>query len=664
MSESEMSDKESENQDDALGTADLAPTKQIYKSAAVDVDPIDAVEELIDNAIDNWMRESRRVDDVTIDIVAKGGTTKVSDNTGGLSRERIKILFALGDTFQDEVEGSIGAYGIGAKKALVRLGEQRLVTSRDRDAEYGVGFRVDEEWMESDDWEVSLERFDGMKPGETTLEVESSDDIWNEERIDQLRRQLGQTYKLFLSGDVSGAGDFDIVLNGDPIKPAPDIPWSFTPFDNLHPRRYSNIELHPKGIDTPVMMDVTVGQMTNADAEKGGTDFYCQHRLVTQNEREEVGGYGSVGENRIGNFTSHNNRLKVVVELRTDGDSSDLPWDGQKKTIDPHHPVSRVMYDWLRRIVRPYFKANTGTVKEPFTGPYDTNSEYAANDGKVEVLDYNGREKVMNRPDRSFTDIKKVTRLVEEHIKRGYKYYGNIEEEFVPAYDAYYERYFDKQHDGDLKLEDVPVKESLDEDERVDVEDEAMSLSDLINSVSGVGSGKKDALMSEGYGSIEQIHEASVGELTTVRGIGTSMAKRLKDATADYLGEESDSEESDDGTEEGTELSAADDTSSEDESPSTDEKQSQSTADSETASAGETTATEAKTAEDDELSETSEGHQATLAEPDEDQVRLAMDLDEDEYERLCEMFGIDEDDPQQLSETLRERILSMFAPAQ
>jgi len=142
---------------------DLSPNKEIYRSAAVDVNPIDAVEELNDNALDNWARVSHRVDNMTIDITAEDTLTRVRDDSGGLEADDIRLLFALGETFQQEVAGSIGSYGIGAKKALVRLGEERIVKSRARGADTGVGFRVNEEWLDSNDWEVELEEFPDLE---------------------------------------------------------------------------------------------------------------------------------------------------------------------------------------------------------------------------------------------------------------------------------------------------------------------------------------------------------------------------------------------------------------------------------------------------------------------------------------------------------------------
>lgn len=501
-------------------TIDLSPDKQIYRSAAVDVDPVDAIEELVDNALDNWARESNRVDNVNVNITAENGKTIVKDDTGGLDRDDIKILFALGQTFQEDIEGSIGAYGIGAKKALVRLGESRIVKSRSRNYDTGYGFRVDEEWLESENWEVEVEEFDDLESGVTELVVESSTTVWDEGRITELKRRLGRTYQRFIQGQIPQGGRVKISVNGEEITPPEEPDWSFTRFDGLHPRRYSGIELHPKEIDDPVRMTVTVGLMREASSQKSGTSIFCQQRLVTENETGEVGGFGSVGEGKIGNFTQHNNRLKVIVDLETDGDSAELPWDAQKSTIDTHDPVSRVMFDWLRRIVRPYFKADTGSVPKGFVYPYTPDNPHAANSGEIEELDYGGYSKVMDKPDVKLKQVKEVRNAAEKHSAKGFKYYGDLEDWQHPAYDAHFGMKFDGDPDA------AEVKETLEGTELEDVED-VRTITEVIEAISGVGSSKEEALREAGYDTVEDLRDATKSDLMNVSGVGQSLAVKI-----------------------------------------------------------------------------------------------------------------------------------------
>lgn len=621
-----MSQKPSETKE-----IDLSPDKQIYQAAAVDVSPVGAVEELGDNALDNWARVSQRVDPMTIEITAEDGVTRVEDDSGGLEADDIRILFALGSTFQEEVDGSIGAYGIGAKKAIVRLGEKAVVKSRSRDADVGVGFRIDQDWLERDDeWKTQLEEFDDIEAGTTVIEVESSETVWDDDRQEQLRSQLSKTYRNFLSGKTPQGGNLTIKLNGDELEPPEEIDWSYTPFDGLHPRKYRGIELRPKGLDDPVYMDVTVGQMRSGDAQKAGTDIYCQGRLVTAHERGEIGGYGSVAENKIGNFTSQNNRTRVVVELRTDGDSADLPWDAQKSTIDPYDRVSQAMYDWLRRIVRPYFKADMGKVPGAFVEPYDADHEHAANGGGIEELDYSGKSNVMDKPDEDRTMVKEVRRAAEAHARKGVMVTDAFDEKYMPAYQAHVERQFNGPP------ESLEIVETLDEDIE-DEEDEVPAgqhISEILDDIDGAGASKEEALVQADYVTVDDLEGVTVEDLTQISGIGNALATKILDAVTP------DEEEEVDETEGAAEEAESEDDQFEEGATEDPEEQEQETP-----------------------SLTEEFGKSDENEAD-DAVTVPIRFDLEDFEQIREKMGLDEDaDPRDLGEVLGPKIVAMYTPA-
>ncbi len=519
---------------------DLSPDKEIYRSAAVDVSYLDAIEELIDNAIDNWTRTSRRTDDVTISIEADGSITKVRDNTGGLGQEQIHMLFALGETFQTDVPNSIGAYGIGAKKAIVRLGESASIKSRAQGADVGTGFRVNKDWLNSDDWKVDPLEFPGLEEGVTEIAVESEQEVWDEDRLAALSKQLGKTYGKFIQGDMPQGGSVTIELNDDPIEPGNDIPWSFTPFDGHHPRRYEGIELYHSSLTEQVQMNVTVGHMRNQDSGLSGTDFYCQDRLVLESNTAETGGFGSSAENKIGNFTNQNNRLKVIVELKTEGDSSDLPWDGQKSDIDAYHPVTRMVHDWLRRIVKPYFKADAGKLRKPYVDSYTPDSDEAANDGEIQALDYSGRERMgsgtKHKAKSNIPRVNEVEKMVKKHAAEEIKYTGNLADDEIPAYETRLKQEADVDFE---KLENIESLDELEEDEvgnedeNETIEDDFTHIDNVLEDVEGAGESRRNNLYTAGYETVGDLRAASTDDLTAVDGVGRRVAESIKEAVSE-----------------------------------------------------------------------------------------------------------------------------------
>ena len=60
--------------------ANLAANKDIYESLASDLSLLEAIEELIDNAIDNWTLRTERNEDLQINIECDGNSTVVRDN--------------------------------------------------------------------------------------------------------------------------------------------------------------------------------------------------------------------------------------------------------------------------------------------------------------------------------------------------------------------------------------------------------------------------------------------------------------------------------------------------------------------------------------------------------------------------------------------------------
>lgn len=520
-------------------TIDLRPNKQVYRSAAVDVDLVDALEELVDNAVDNRHRWSEGADDLTIEIELNGSETRIRDNSGGLEPDRVRNVYALGETFQSEIPGSIGAYGVGAKKAVTRLaqfdgdGSFALIRSRARGAEEGFGFRIDSDWFQTDDnWTVDGQSFEDMEEGTTEIILNASSDIWGRgpdaarDIVDRVKRELSKTYAKFIRGTAGSGGTLTITVNGQILTPPEEIPWAFPPFDGLHPRRFVGKVVHPEGVDEPVEIDVTVGLMRTQSAEMAGTDIYCQDRLVVAADTTEVGGFGPVAQNGLGNFTHHKQRLKIIVELRTEGDSADLPWDAHKSTIDTTHPVARAMYSWLQKIARPYYKATTSKVREAFVEPYDASHEHAANGGKIEVLDYTGRQRVTDRPEDGFPRLTTIFERARLHAEQGIKCF----EDLTAAEQVAYEREVERAYGGDsseLEILDTTAGLNLDTGDDPLLGPNA-DLDRFIKRVNRAGSSKARALRDIGMETVKDIADAKAADLMEAEGVGSRLANKLQ----------------------------------------------------------------------------------------------------------------------------------------
>jgi hypothetical protein len=445
--------------DRVAGKESLKPTKNTLRALKADVTLESAIKELVDNALDGWKRQSNRNDHLSVEILTEQNNKSteliIRDNSGGVPRGEAAMLFGLGRSAKGDVPGSIGTYGLGAKKALVNLGVPFTITSRHGDARRGWAYTIDEAWFEDDeDWSVAVEASDEISPGTTEVRIQDLAYEWSDEQKAGLITDLGMTYNLFLDDTLDNESyDIKMTVDGEVVEGSGLPDFSYSPFDAVHPRRYENIQIESEELDEPVRMHVTVGLLRKKDPRVAGTDIYCQKRKVATAARNNIGGFGK-GRDQLGPFTVHKERLKIIIELETDGDGQQLPWDTQKSAIDPHNKImegNNKVYNWVRRIAQPYYDLDANKVPEAFLEPY--HHEKSASQGHVpEQLDYSSRINVVGRhkPDTRIPEINEIRDNVEAHATLGFRCRRDIENEQFPAYQRQLER------ESDLEYAELP----------------------------------------------------------------------------------------------------------------------------------------------------------------------------------------------------------------
>ena len=456
--------------------AQLLPTKDTLVALKSDVTLESACLELCDNSLDAWKRTSNREAPATIRIDVNETDEKTSliiqDDTGGVPREQASMLFGLGQTAKTEASGAIGTFGVGAKKSLVNLGVPFRISSRAEDEAVGWTYRITKDWFEDEEnWSVPIYDSNEIPPGTTKIKIEDLNYSWNHETAENLRNSLGEAYNLFLS-DVMQARrdteyDLTVIVDGQSVEPEGSPDWSFTPFDGLQPRRYEDIQITNPQLDEPVEVNITVGLLRKKDTTTAGTDIYCQGRKVSTALRDGTGGYGG-GKDRLGVFNPRHERLKVIVELHTNGDGQQLPWDTQKSSIDQHNPImrgsesSRGVYNWLRRTVQRYFEADADKVPRAFIEPYESSHPSAVNEGNVVCHDFSDRQRVVSkcRPDSDFPAISDLQERVEAHSILGIITTVKISGWQEPAYELQLAKEVDGDV-GDLVRIDTPLPEDV-----------------------------------------------------------------------------------------------------------------------------------------------------------------------------------------------------------
>lgn len=410
-------------------TYDLSPSKQTYRSLRSDVTPLSSVKELVDNVLDNWRRVDQEDPGLTIDVDVdfENGQFRIEDDSGGMADDEISAIFSLGTSSKTEISWSIGSYGMGAKKAIVRLGNQATIKSRTNEADTGYGFSVSEEWLEQDSWQVEREEFPDLDQGTTVIEINGLDiEIGNEseeetseyespeEFLSALRTDLEETYEEFLSGRAGpDEGDLSMIVNGNSLDEPNEPDWSYTPYDGYHPRYFQRYQIAAEELpmrDSPVFVDVIAGLLRKGEEEEAGTDIIIQNRKIISNSKAETGGWGSY----LSNFGPQVRRTKFIVKISTQDHPEDLPWDTQKSHIDTNNVIADKVFNFLRRAGKAYTNAEYGSFPASFTSPYSSDFD-ASRDNLIEELDYSSRTQVRHRPDKGFTQASEVQSIVEKH---------------------------------------------------------------------------------------------------------------------------------------------------------------------------------------------------------------------------------------------------------
>ena len=102
------------------------PTKRLFIDILTrDISIHDCILDLLDNAVDSYTRNKiKEKRDVQLNF--DKGKISIFDNCGGIEKERLKKeVFRFGAKDFSSNVPTIGVYGIGLKRSIFKLGEQK-----------------------------------------------------------------------------------------------------------------------------------------------------------------------------------------------------------------------------------------------------------------------------------------------------------------------------------------------------------------------------------------------------------------------------------------------------------------------------------------------------------------------------------------------------------
>lgn len=420
---------------DFESTVDLTPEKTgLLEQLRADLDVPGSFDEIVDNSLDAFERVLNGKGELEIEIdheVTDDGVEElvIRDNAGGVPPEHLKVFFSLGSSAGNGVGQGVqrGAYGVGLKKAALRLAKEVTFGTRhvDQTGEEnpGYGFTISEQWLrEENNWEVDPKPFD-IEPGTTEIRLRDLRFDW-EDREEEIRNSVASTYRRQIGGSPFSE-DFDVTITvqGDELTPPKPIDWGFPAFDELWPREFIT-EISPDeddvdiDIDEPLQIRVVVGMLDEKDSNVTGTDLYVQNRLIHEARTDEQGGYG-VPEGLPSFNDAQHGRFKMCLSIESEADAAKLPWNTTKDRIFAEDDTMIAVWDEIYNFVDRYFKAKFANVPAAYLA-FPADHENAANDGHIQgPLNYKSRHRVTDKPTKNYPDVRQVEAIAEAHAKLG-----------------------------------------------------------------------------------------------------------------------------------------------------------------------------------------------------------------------------------------------------
>ncbi len=153
-----------------IGPIDGTPEKRMFWSIISDYDLKTGLCELIDNAIDVWLRDHKsKPPKIEVTLDAERQLISVKDNVGGVQFGDLYLLLAPGGSNNDPRAPMIGIFGVGSKRAGVALGEHVEIKTRFRNER---SLELDtKEWLESDDWHLNAYEIPAIDRGTTQVDI-------------------------------------------------------------------------------------------------------------------------------------------------------------------------------------------------------------------------------------------------------------------------------------------------------------------------------------------------------------------------------------------------------------------------------------------------------------------------------------------------------------
>ena len=343
--------------------ADATPTKAFFVNMITrDISLEDCILDLIDNCLDGARRRliASQEHPATIDnydgyraaLSIDGTGFRLEDNCGGISLDNaISYAFHFGRRPDAPAEDSaIGLYGIGMKRALLKIGRAIEIHSSTADDAFLCNIDV-HEWLEAPEWEFDLYDAKDLPGSGTHIAISELnpgiDEAFSDSSfVNGLSRMIERDYALFLQKG------FSITVNGTKlrsygytVKEAAD----FKAYRHCYQDGDVTVEVIA-GMAAPPPRDI--GPSERSDTGNYGWFVFCNDRVVLPADRTERTVWGDEGFPRW--HFQYNGFMGMVLFHAKD--PTLLPWTTTKRDVDESSPLYRRAVAQMKKVTRPWIE--------------------------------------------------------------------------------------------------------------------------------------------------------------------------------------------------------------------------------------------------------------------------------------------------------------------
>lgn len=359
--------------EDQLFYADTRPSKKyLVDGITKDVTLEDAIFDLIDNSIDAYKKNNdnslpKSYKNYEIEINFNSNHFSIKDNGIGIDLETLRSNALKFGSLHKHLNTSIGYFGIGLNRALLKLGKLSEIITTKNKTSYTLTFDALKFIQEEDYWNLPINKLgeeindDGTKITIKNLNSDIKNNLNSKLWVKNFRKSISERYSFFINKDLK------ILINNEVI---PKIEISINNkcgFKKLETKFETN-QVHVniefgQHKDFLFTYEQTNGKKNLIKPKNCGWFVFCNGRAIKLYDwSSDTGWYTQA-------HAQHNGFIGIVHFI---GEGSRLPWSTSKSNLDLNNETYKEALKFMKDFSEQW-RSHTGKIKNGQMFFYDQN---------------------------------------------------------------------------------------------------------------------------------------------------------------------------------------------------------------------------------------------------------------------------------------------------